>query len=145
MSLLELKLGSFLKRTNRFTRFLLVGMVNTLTGLFIIFLLLNVFGLSYWISTFVGNCVGAVVSFLLNRTFTFNSQIDFTKGIPRFIIVILVCYFLSYFLSEFLANGVYDFYNIITYFTEEEFAILLGSGFYTITNYFGQRNFVFKK
>jgi putative flippase GtrA len=145
MSLLELKLGSFLKRTNRFTRFLLVGMVNTLTGLFIIFLLLNVFGLSYWISTFVGNCVGAVVSFLLNRTFTFNSQIDFTKGIPRFIIVILVCYFLSYFLSEFLANGVYDFYNIIPYFTEEEFAILLGSGFYTITNYFGQRNFVFKK
>jgi putative flippase GtrA len=145
MSLLELKLGSFLKRTNRFTRFLLVGMVNTLTGLSIIFLLLNVFGLSYWISTFVGNCVGAVVSYLLNRTFTFNSQIVFTKGVPRFIIVILVCYFLSYSLSEFLADGVYDFYKIIPNFNEEEFAILLGSGFYTITNYFGQRNFVFKK
>jgi putative flippase GtrA len=145
MSLLELKLGSFLKRTNRFTRFLLVGMVNTLTGLSIIFLLLNVFGLSYWISTFVGNCVGAVVSYLLNRTFTFNSQIDFTKGIPRFIVVILVCYFLSYSISEFVSDGVYHSYSIIPFFNEEEFAILLGSGLYTITNYFGQRNFVFIK
>jgi putative flippase GtrA len=145
MSLLELKLGSFLKRTNRFTRFLLVGVVNTLTGLSIIFLLLNVFGLSYWSSTFVGNGVGAMVSYLLNRTFTFNSQIVFTKGVPRFITVILVCYVLSYTLSDFLAGSVFHLYSSIAFLNEEEFAILLGSGLYTIANYFGQRNFVFKK
>jgi putative flippase GtrA len=144
MSLLELKLGSFLKRTNQFTRFLFVGVVNTLTGLSIIFVLLNVLGLSYWISTFVGNCVGAVVSYLLNRSFTFNSQIDFAKGIPRFITIILVCYFLSYSLSEFLADGVYQLYSPIPFFNEEEFAIILGSGLYTISNYLGQRNFVFR-
>jgi putative flippase GtrA len=145
MSLLELKLESFLKRTNRFTRFLLVGVINTFTGLSVIFILLHLFGLSYWNSTFVGNCVGALVSYLLNRTFTFNSQIDFTKGVPRFITVILVCYFLSYSLSEFVADGVYHLYNSIPFFNEEEFAILLGSGLYTISNYFGQKNFVFKK
>lgn len=145
MSLLELKLGSFLKRTNRFTRFLLVGVINTLTGLSVIFILLNILGLSYWTSTFIGNCVGALVSYLLNRTFTFNSQIDFTKGVPRFITVILVCYFLSYSLSEFLADGVYLLDSSILFINEEEFAILLGSGLYTIANYFGQRNFVFKK
>lgn len=145
MSLLELKLGSFLKRTNRFTRFLLVGVINTLTGLSVIFILLYVLGLSYWISTFIGNCVGALVSYILNRTFTFNSQIDFTKGVPRFITVILVCYFLSYSLSEFLADGIYHLYSMPPFINEEEFAILLGSGLYTIANYFGQKNFVFKK
>jgi putative flippase GtrA len=145
MNLLELKLESFLRRTNVFTRFLLVGVVNTLTGLSIIFVLLNVFGFSYWISTFVGNWVGALVSYLLNRTFTFNSQIAFTKGVPRFITVILVCYFLSYSLSEFVANGVYPLYGTIPFINEDEFAILLGSSLYTIANYFGQRKFVFKK
>jgi putative flippase GtrA len=145
MSLLELKLESFLKRTNRFTRFLLVGVVNTLTGLSIIFVLLNVFGFSYWSSTFIGNGVGAMVSYVLNRTFTFNSQIDFTKGVPKFITVILVCYFLSYSLSDFLADGVYYLYNTIPFINEEEFAILFGTGMYTVGNYFGQRNFVFKK
>jgi putative flippase GtrA len=119
--------------------------VNTLTGLSIIFVLLNVFGFSYWISTFVGNCVGALVSYLLNRTFTFGSQIDFTKGVPRFITVILVCYFLSYSLSEFVADGVFHLYGPVPFINEDEFAILLGSGLYTIANYLGQRNFVFKK
>jgi putative flippase GtrA len=145
MSLLELKLESFLKRTSVFTRFLLVGVVNTLTGLSIIFGLLNVFGFSYWISTFVGNCIGALVSYLLNRTFTFNSQISFTKGVPRFITVILICYFLSFSLSEFVADEVYLLYVTIPSINEDEFAILLGSSFYTISNFFGQRNFVFKK
>jgi putative flippase GtrA len=145
MSLLELKLESFLKRTSVFTRFLLVGVVNTLTGLSIIFGLLNVFGFSYWISTFVGNCIGALVSYLLNRTFTFNSQISFTKGVPRFITVILICYFLSFSLSEFVADEVYLLYGTIPFINEDEFAILLGSSFYTISNFFGQRNFVFKK
>jgi putative flippase GtrA len=145
MSLLELKLESFLKRTSVFTRFLLVGVVNTLTGLSIIFGLLNVFGFSYWISTFVGNCIGALVSYLLNRTFTFNSQISFTKGVPRFITVILICYFLSFSLSEFVADEVYLLYGTIPSINEDEFAILLGSSFYTISNFFGQRNFVFKK
>jgi putative flippase GtrA len=145
MSLLELKLESFLKRTSVFTRFLLVGVVNTLTGLSIIFGLLNVFGFSYWISTFVGNCIGALVSYLLNRTFTFNSQISFTKGVPRFITVILICYFLSFSLSEFVADEVYLLYGTIPLINEDEFAILLGSSFYTISNFFGQRNFVFKK
>jgi putative flippase GtrA len=145
MNLLELKLESFLRRTNVFTRFLLVGVVNTLTGLSIIFVLLNVFGFSYWISTFVGNCVGALVSYLLNRTFTFGSQIDFTKGVPRFITVILVCYFVSYSLSEFVADGVFHLYGTVPFINENEFAILLGSGFYSISNFFGQRNFVFKK
>jgi putative flippase GtrA len=145
MSLLELKLESFLKRTNRFTRFLLVGVVNTFTGLSVIFVLLNVFEFSYWTSTFIGNGVGALVSYLLNRTFTFNSQIDFKKGVPRFITVILLGYFLSYSLSDFLADAVYHSYITIPFINEEEFAILLGSGFYTIANYLGQRNFVFNK
>jgi putative flippase GtrA len=145
MSLLELKLESFLKRTNRFTRFLLVGVINTITGLSVIFVLLNVFEFSYWTSTFIGNGVGAAVSYLLNRSFTFNSQIDFTKGIPKFISVILLCYFFSYSISEFVADGVYYLYSTIPFINKEEFAILFGSGLYTITNYFGQRYFVFKK
>ena len=58
----------------QFVRFLMVGVANTIVGLSVMYLLLHLAGLSYWTSTFLGNSVGAVVSFFLNRSFTFRSQ-----------------------------------------------------------------------
>lgn len=145
MSHMALKLETFLKRTNRFTRFLMVGAINTLTGLTIIFMLLSVLGWSYWLSTFIGNSVGAVVSYLLNRSFTFQSQIGFTKGALKFITVILLCYFISYSFSDIVAEAIYIRVSHFPLINQEEFAILLGSGIYTLSNYIGQKNFVFKK
>ncbi|MFD1778723.1 GtrA family protein [Fredinandcohnia salidurans] len=126
----------YLKPTNTFIRFLLVGLMNTFVGLSSIFLLLHVVGLSYWLSTFLGNSVGAVVSYLLNRRFTFNSKATFGRSIPLFILVILSCYFLSYSVSKLVAGFILLPYT-------NEIAVLLGTGLYTISNYFGQKYIVF--
>lgn len=125
--------------TNSLVRFLLVGIVNTCIGLAIMFFLLNVANVSYWTSTFIGNAAGACVSFLLNRTFTFKSDVSYYKGLPRFIAIIVLCYFSSYFCSEKLAEWIFS------PSVKENISVLLGSVFYTISNYFGQRYFVFKK
>ncbi|MGG3564150.1 GtrA family protein [Neobacillus rhizosphaerae] len=123
-------------------RFLLVGVVNTGIGLAIMFLLLNVVGASYWFSTFTGNAVGACVSFLLNRAFTFKSTVSYHKGLPRFIIVILLCYFSSYFLSGKMGEWIGQNF-IISPEVVKNVSVLLGSVFYTICNYLGQKYLVF--
>lgn len=135
----------FRKRTNTVTRFLLVGVINTLTGLSLMFMLLNFLDWSYWLSTFIGNAIGATVSYLLNRNFTFHSQIDLKKGAPRFIIVILLCYILSFSISEFIAKWLSDMERINHLIHPDELAILIGSALYTVSNYIGQRLVVFRR
>ena len=52
-------------------RFLLVGVGNTLLSMVLMFLLE---GLGYWPSTAIAYVAGAVMSFFLNRHFTFHSE-----------------------------------------------------------------------
>ncbi len=144
MSFTILSLDKYLKpTTNSLVRFLLVGIVNTFIGLFFMFFFLNVVGVSYWVSTFTGNTIGASVSFLLNRSFTFKSNISFHKGLPRFIAIIFICYFSAYSCSEKLVELTSSFLLLSTSI-EENASVLLGSTFYTIANYLGQKYFVFK-
>jgi putative flippase GtrA len=132
-----------LKRTNSFFRFALVGAINTIAGLTVTFILLNGLHMDYWISTFTGNTLGAAVSFLLNRNFTFKSSTPFGKGALRFTAVILVSYFSSYSLSDCLINYINaDLYNT---FSPNEASVMLGAIFYTVSNYIGQKYIVFRE
>lgn len=138
-------LDSYRKRTNSFFRFLLVGVLNTLIGLTTIFILLNSLGFSYYFSTFVGNGMGAMVSFWLNRTFTFDSETSVKAGAPKFIAVILICYYCAYSISSIVAGGFpFDRFGIHT-ISEKDIAVLLGTVMYTSLNYLGQKYVVFKK
>lgn len=139
MSHLPLIIGRCLNQTNTFLKFLLVGAVNTVIGLSTIFLLMNVFEQNYWISTFVGNSVGAICSFFLNRAFTFKSRVSVKSGGVKFLVVIITCYLLSYSLSNWIAESVSGF------LTKNNVAVLLGTVLYTLLNYFGQKYFVFYK
>ncbi|WP_409271074.1 GtrA family protein [Neobacillus sp. SCS-31] len=132
-----------LKQTNSFVRFALVGMANTAVGLLIMLTLLNLAGASYWLSTFIGNAAGAALSYFLNRSFTFRSSVSFSKGAPRFVAVILVCYFASYWTSgQLIGAGAADFLPPVY---RDDAAVLAGSGLYTVTNYFGQKKWVFRR
>jgi putative flippase GtrA len=144
MSSLALILENYLKRTNTFIRFLLVGAVNTLAGLSIIFILLNLIGMSYWTATFIGNSFGAAISYYLNRTFTFQSKACIQKSAVRFISVILFSYFLSYAISDLAAESMQDFHLLGYELSRVELAVFMGAAIYTITNFFGQKYFVFK-
>ena len=134
-----------LKRSNTFVRFLMVGAVNTLIGLSIIFILLNHFGWSYWLATFIGNSVGAAVSYVLNRSFTFNSGIGVGTGVPKFILIVLICYLFSYSFSGMAARLIMVPEWVSRFVSADELGALLGTSIYTLTNYLGQKVFVFRR
>lgn len=135
---------NFLK-TNTFIRFSLVGVINTAIGLSIIFMLLNMFHLSYWISSSIGTAIGALFSFLLNRKFTFKSSISFQKGAPRFFLIILISFYGGYGLGEWMAEQISFPYFLTTYFSEKEIAVFIGACLYTLSNYLGQKMIVFRR
>jgi putative flippase GtrA len=122
----------------------MVGMVNTMIGLLMMFSFIHLFNLSYWTSTFIGNSAGAVVSYFLNRSYTFNSNVSFQRGLPRFLIMILFCYFSAYFCSEQLAEWMGQ-QIVMDNVTEQNISVLVGSCLYTLSNYIGQKYFVFRK
>ncbi|MFB7142404.1 GtrA family protein [Gottfriedia sp. NPDC056225] len=126
-----------------FFRFIAVGVLNTIVGLSAIYLLLHLLGLSYWWSTFLGNTIGACVSYLLNRKFTFKSQSSVSKSVPLFIIVILASYFIAYNLGAKIIDFSLSNTDFISDKMKTDLAVLISTGLYTIVNYFGQKLFVF--
>ncbi|MFD2217161.1 MULTISPECIES: GtrA family protein [Metabacillus] len=132
---------NYYNKSNTIIRFIGVGIINTIIGISSIFLLLNVFGFSYWISTFIGNGIGAIISYILNRNFTFNSNVSNKKGIVLFLFVIVVSYYVSYNIGYSLINK-----NVLsTNLYGEELSILLAAFIYTVLNYLGQRYLTFKQ
>lgn len=129
---------------NSFIRFLLVGVINTLTGLAVMFAFRYGAGCPYWTSTFLGNAFGAFISFLLNKTFTFRSSNPFFAAAFRFFAVVLLCYFLAYGLGLRVAISVVSAFGISP-LRADDIAILMGIGIYTLLNYWGQKIFVFRQ
>ena len=128
-----------------FVRFLIVGVANTLVGLSMMYLLLHLCGLSYWMSTFLGNSIGACVSYFLNRKFTFKSDHSISKSMIRFVVTILVCYFLSYTIGEYFIQWLLQNNPTFTSSVKTDISILTSTLLYTILNYLCQRLFVFPK
>ncbi|WP_442601692.1 GtrA family protein [Paenibacillus sp. KN14-4R] len=128
-----------------FVRFLLVGVLNTLVGLSVSFIILNVLGWNYWLATSIGNIVGAVCSYFLNRTFTFRSDATVGSSWWKFGLVIAVCFGVSYSVSLWITQGLTLIWATISSRFVENAAVLLGNGIYTILNYLGHRYFTFRE
>lgn len=128
-----------------FLRFLLVGVINTAVGLGIMLGLLNLAGLGYWPSTLIGHAVGACVSYILNRSYTFRSDVHWLKGFLLFSLVVLTCYFISYGLGMAIVERALPILfphagsRLI-----ENVAVVVGMGMYTVLNFLAQQRFVFR-
>lgn len=128
-----------------FVRFIIVGIANTIVGLSVMYLLLHAAGLSYWMATFLGNSVGACVSFFLNRSFTFRSQNAVLSSMIRFVSVILFCYFISYSIGKNLVEWLLGHSMFLKSSVKTDIAVLFSTGLYTVLNYIGQKWFVFRR
>ena len=73
-------------------KFLLVGVLNTLVGNGLMFLLYNLAGFSYWPATGLSYALASVMSYFLNRYFTFKYQGSGWGTALRFALNIAVCY-----------------------------------------------------
>ena len=122
-------------------KFLLVGVGNTLLSTVIMFALE---GLGYWPSTAIAYVAGAVMSFFLNRRFTFHSDEVLWKAAVKFAVNVAVCYVAGYGLAR-LVMGALSPLNPLPAIWWERLSKLVGMGLYTVLNYFGQRFFAFRR
>ncbi|MBS6162539.1 MAG: GtrA family protein [Clostridiales bacterium] len=123
-------------------KFILVGIVNTLVGTGVMFLLYNVFHTGYWIASASNYIVGSVVSYFLNKYFTFQNKEKSVRMVILFILNISICYLLACGLAKPCAMALL---SGVSQGIQENVAMLIGMGLFIILNYFGQRFLVFKK
>ncbi len=125
----------------QFLKFLLVGVANTLVGSVVMFGLYNLAGCSYWISSAMNYIVGGVVSYFLNKHFTFKVTGTSATQVFRFALNIAVCYLVAYKLAKEL---IYVLLAGASVTMQDNVSMLVGMALYTGLNYLGQRFFAFK-
>ena len=122
-------------------KFLAVGVVNTLVGCGTMFLLYNMAHCSYWVSSAANYVVGGIVSFFLNKYFTFQNKTWEWSQVWKFAVNVTVCYLLGYGLAKSLVLHLLAGQAVNV---QENVAMLVGMCLYTGLNYLGQRFFAFK-
>ena len=123
-------------------KFLLVGVINTIVGTSIMFLLYNVGHMNYWVSSAANYIVGSIVSFFLNKYFTFQNKEKSVQQIVRFVVNISVCYLLAYGIARPLIRAIFSFAEKDV---QDNVAMLAGMCLFVGFNYLGQRFLVFKE
>ena len=133
-----------------FLKFLAVGVINTLVGYGVMFGLYNLAGLhtwgdaGFWISSAANYVVGSIVSFFLNKHFTFRNEEKGAGVVLRFILSISICYLLAYGIAKPAVAWVLSGMA----FSDQlkgNLTMLAGSGLFVLFNYFGQKFFAFRK
>ena len=131
-------LSSFFDAT--FLKFILVGVVNTLVGTAIMFFCFNVLAWSYWISSALNYIVGSIVSYLLNKRYTFQQKGHDWYTVLKFIMNITVCYVLAY---GFAKPFVIWLLSGLSTNVQGNIALLVGMVLFVGLNYVGQRFWAF--
>ena len=125
-----------------FWKFVLVGIMNTLVGTTVMFVAYNVLHLSYWISSASNYIVGSIVSYFLNKYFTFQNKEKSIKQVVIFVVNITICYLLAQGLAKPIVSWILSNQSMSV---QDNLSMLVGMGAFVIFNYLGQRLFVFKK
>lgn len=149
-----------MKISNEFIKYCLVGVVNTIVGISIAYILLNPLRQSYLISTIGAYVAGIIVSYILNKTFTFkfkggNHFVLFAK----FALSMLPCYAISYYLiSPFLtklilkisfiystADWFFSMFGVTPDKITDNTTIIVSMGVYLILGFSLNKYFIFHK
>ncbi|HJV84295.1 MAG TPA: GtrA family protein [Noviherbaspirillum sp.] len=80
----------------QFIRYIIVGVANTIVGYGIIFGCMYLLGMSPEASNIAGYAVGLMVSYVLNRNYTFNSTQGRRTEFMRFLVVFAIAYGLNF-------------------------------------------------
>ena len=126
----------------QFLKFCGVGVINTLVGSGVMYALYNLAHCGYWFSSAMNYVVGSVVSYFLNKYFTFQNRERSAAQVLRFILTVAVCALVAYGLAKPAVRWVLAGYGEQV---QENVAMLAGMVLYTGLNYFGQRFFAFRQ
>lgn len=125
-----------------FLKFILVGVSNTLVGTAVMFACYNWFGWNYWVSSAMNYIVGSVLSYFLNKYFTFQQRKNSVAMVVKFIVNISACYVVAYGVARPLTRWVL---SSVPSTVQDNLAMLVGMGLFVILNYIGQRFWAFKE
>ena len=123
-------------------KFILVGIVNALVGTAIMFGLYNLAGCSYWVSSAANYFLTSILSYFLNKHFTFQYKGDLAGSALRFAVNIGICYFVAYGLAK---PSVAFLLKDVSVTAQENVSMLAGMCLFVGANYLGQRLFAFRK
>ncbi|WP_153551063.1 GtrA family protein [Ligilactobacillus murinus] len=84
-------------------KFILVGIVNTIFGMGIMFIFYNFFHFSYWVSSASNYIFGSILSYFLNKHFTFQNKSKSLATVIKFTVNITICYLIAYNVAKPLA------------------------------------------
>lgn len=115
----------------QFLTYNLVGIVNTLFGFSIVFSLMF-FGISATQSNAIGYFFGAILSYFLNRKYTFKSNHNSKLQAFKFFMVLFISYFLNFMTLQLLLPQMNAYY-----------AQLLSAIVYTLASFILAKFFVF--
>lgn len=151
-------MGNFLKKffDIKFWKFILVGIINTIVGTGLQFVLFNCTPLSLmgatgtWLASGISYFLASIMSYFLNKYFTFKNKEKGWKPVVRFALNIAVCYLIAYGIAIPLTNYICTANSITTFgWSVEAFAsnasMIIGSCLFVACNYIGQRFFAFKE
>ena len=124
-------------------RFIIVGLFNTFLGMVTMFGFYHL-GMGYWGASGLSYFLCSIVSFFLNKHFTFRNEESVAQTAVRFAVNIAVCYFAAYLVAKpcvrwlLAISGAALAANIV-----DQAAMLAGMCFFTAFNYLGQKFMVF--
>lgn len=123
-------------------RFLIVGVINTLVGMAIMFGLYNLAGCTYWVSSAANYILTSILSFFLNKYFTFKNKEQSAAQVLRFVVNIAVCYLVAYGIAKPLCLKLMSSASVSL---RDNVSMLVGMVLFTGLNYLGQRLFAFRE
>ena len=126
----------------KLAKFLVVGVINTLVGTAIMFGLYNLAHCSYWVSSAANYILTSILSFFLNKYFTFGSKEKSAAAVLRFAVNIAVCYLLAYGIAKPLCLAALAGASAAV---RDNVSMFVGMCLFTGFNYLGQRFFAFKQ
>ena len=129
-------------RNSSVVRFVIVGVINTIVGSAIMFGLYNLVHCSYWFSSAANYTLTSILSFFLNKYFTFRDTEKSVAQTLRFVLNIVVCYGVAYGLAKPAVNFLL---SAATPVIRDNVAMFTGMVLFTCCNYVGQRFFAFRK
>jgi putative flippase GtrA len=124
-----------------FLKFIIVGIINTIVGSALIFILYNAAGMGYWLSSGISYILASILSFFLNKYFTFAVKKWSLFMVVAFVANIAICYVIAYGAAKPLMNY---FLQNSSQRLRENAALFTGICLFTALNYMGQRFIVFR-
>ena len=124
--------------------FLLIGIGNTALAFVIMQGLNRLWGEGYWAPSAIAYTLTSVLSYVLNRRFSFQNDAPVVSTAWRFVLVIGVCYLIAHVIAPPVTGWALRQLPA-TSASADQIAMAVAQVLFTGLNYLGQRFFAFQK